>query len=113
MRNYNLDYENKQLVRIHILHTVVPSVYETLVDDYYEGDTNLVDDCSSDYVWEIIDGLYDVIYNYQAKKVSEAFDVDVFGESEITGERHSSYNQIAFEVIYQEFYNQYGDLLNV
>lgn len=113
MRNYDLDYENKQLVRIHIKTNVVPSIYETLVNDYYEGNWNLFDDNAGDYIWEIVDGLSDVIYNYQAQKVSEAFGVDVFGESEVTGERYTSYNEIAFEVINQEFWNQYGDLLNV
>lgn len=113
MRNYNLDYENKQLVRIHILHTVVPSVYETLIDEYYEGDANLIDDNANDYVHEIIDGLYDVVYNYEAKKVVEAFDVDVFGESDFTGTRFNSYNEMAYELICNKFYNEYADLLNV
>ena len=59
-----------------------------------------------DYVWEKIDGYSLVIYTWKAEKVSLAFDLDPFGYSELTGERFNGWEQIAFEVIYNEYFNQ-------
>ena len=108
MKNLELDYTNQTQVRVYIKGQVVPMIYEVLKDEY-NIDEN--EDYIYDYIHEIIDGLGDVIYNYQAKMVSQAFDVDVFGEDYSTGERWNSYNQIAYQVIEQEFINQYGDIL--
>ena len=108
MKNLELDYNNQTLVRNYIKNTVVTSIYEELVADY-----NIEENAEYiyDYMHEIIDGLSDVIYHYQAKMIAQAFDVDVFGEDYATGERWNSYNQIAYQVIEQEFLNQYGDIL--
>lgn len=115
MENYKLNYDNRQLVKMYIKTNVVPYIWETLINDYYDGEINETYD-SIDLmqdIWEIINGLGDVIYNYQAKKVTEAFDVDVFGISDITGERYTSYNETAHEIIYNEFYKKYANLLDI
>lgn len=112
MKNLELDYTNQYEVRNYINNTVVPSIYEVLVDDYYSGDTESINDEANDYVWEIIDGLGDVIYNFQARKVAEAFDYCPFNSvSDMTGEKYNSWNEMCFDIIYQEFYNKYSDLL--
>ena len=100
MKNLQLDYENGYQVRNYITNEVVPQINEDLKN--YDSD----EDSQYDGLFEIINGLSDVIYNYQARKVSEAFDVSPFDESEFTGERFNSFNEIAFEIIMNEFNNQ-------
>lgn len=95
MKNVQLDYTNQFEVRNYINTTVVELIKEDLNDCPSEDQ----DDC----LYEIIDGLSDVIYNYQAQKVAEAFDMSPFDESEMSGERFTSYNQMAFEVILQAY----------
>ena len=100
MKNLELDYQNAYQVRNHITNVIVPQINEDLKE--YDSD----EDSQYDALFEIINGLSDVIYNYQARKVSEAFDVSPFDNSEMTGERFNSFNEIAFEVIMNEFDNQ-------
>lgn len=59
-----------------------------------------------DYVWEKIDGYSLVFYTWKAEKVSLAFDLSPFSYSELTGEKFNGWEQIAFEVIYNEYFNQ-------
>ena len=112
MKNLQLDYSNQFEVRKYINETVVPSIYEVLVDDYYNGEIDDIQSDLNDNVWEIINNLGDVIYNFQARKVAEAFDYCPFNSvSDMTGEKYNSWNEMAFDIIYQEFYNKYSDLL--
>ena len=94
MKNLELDYANEYQVRNYINTTVCDMISEDLKNydcDYEEA------------LFEIIDGLSDVIYNYQAQKVAEAFGLSPFDNSEMTGERFTSYNQMAFEAIYNTY----------
>jgi hypothetical protein len=59
-----------------------------------------------DYVFERMDGYSLVIYTWKAKKVSLAFDLDPFGYSNLTEERFNGWEQVAFDVIYTEYFNQ-------
>ena len=98
--NYTNPYETRQ----YITRTVVPSVLESLLDAY-DADTA---DEAQDYVWEIIDSLEEVIYNYQSKQIALAYGYCPFTtESEFTGERFNSWNEMAFEIIYNKFYEAY------
>jgi hypothetical protein len=97
MKNLELNYENAYQVRNYITNVIVPQINEDLKD--YDSDECI----QHDALFEIINGLSDVIYNYQAKKVAEAFDVSPFNHSEMTGERYNSFNEIAFDVIMDEF----------
>ena len=101
--NWNNRYEVKATVQ-HAVEDILWSL-ENEYDDINE-------DNYFDYAHEQIDGHEYVIYNYQAKKIAEAFDVDVFGESEITGERYSSYNVIAYEIIEEMVMEQLYDKFN-
>ena len=98
MKNLQLDYENAYQVRNYINTTVCDSISEDL-KNYDEGDY-------SDALFDIINDLSDVIYNYQAQKVAEAFGLSPFDHSEFTGERFNSYNEMAFEAIYETYNNQ-------
>ena len=94
MKNLELDYTNEYEVRNYINTTVCDIISEQLKDydcDYEEA------------LFQIIDGLSDVIYTYQAQKVSEAFGLSPFEYSDWTGERYNSYNQMAFEAIYNTY----------
>ena len=93
MKNLNLDYENQYAVRNYINTIVCDQISEDLknYDDYHDG------------LYEIINGLSDVIYNYQAQKVAEAFGLSPFDHSESTGERYNSYNEMAFDAIYDTY----------
>lgn len=96
MENSNLDYENKYSVIEYVQKTLIPQIDEDLKD--WQGD-------KYDAVFEIINGLSDVIYNYQASKISEAFGLSPFDKSEFTGERYNSYGEMAFDAIYTEYYS--------
>jgi C-terminal processing protease CtpA/Prc len=100
MKNLNLDYENAYQVRNYITNEVVEQINEELKG--YDSD----EDSQYDALYEIINDLSDVIYNYQAKKVAEAFDISPFDYSEITGDRYNSFNEISFDVIMNEYNNQ-------
>ena len=100
-------YTSNHSIQNHINQVVIPGVYETLVDDYgytsekYQG--NALDD-----VHEIIDGLEEVIYTYQARKIAEAFELCPFESiDELTGEKFTSWSQMAYNVIYDGFMNKY------
>ena len=96
MKNLELDYTNEYEVRNYINTIVCNQISEDLkeYEDYQDG------------LYEIINGLSDVIYNYQAQKVAEAFGLSPFDYSESTGERFTSYNQMSFEAIYNTYNNQ-------
>lgn len=97
MKNLDLNYENAYQVRNYITNVIVPQINEDLKD--YDSDECI----QHDALYEIINELSDVIYTYQAKKISEAFDISPFDCSEMTGERYNSFNEIAFDVIMDEF----------
>ena len=106
------DYENETLTRNYVKSVVIPSVYESLVDDYgfgtdeYEGDVY-------DHIHEIIDGMEEVIYNYQAKKISQAFDNCPFDSvSDMTGEKFENYKVMAYEIIYNGVIEEYYEQIN-
>ena len=92
----DINWNNHYHVKTAVKHAA-EDIIDTVLNEY--DDVN--EDNYYDYAHEQIDGHEYVIYNYQAKKVTEAFDVDVFGHSHITGEHHTSYNQIAYEIIEQ------------
>jgi hypothetical protein len=98
MKNFQLDYTNEYEVRNYINTVVVAQIEEDL--EQYPADTQ------DDYIFEVIEGLSDVIYNYQAQKVAEAFGLSPFDESEFTGERFNSYNEMAMEAIYNAWNNE-------
>lgn len=97
MRNLELDYNNEYEVRNYINTTVCDMISEQLKD--YDCDYE-------DALFQIIDGLSDVIYTYQAQKVAEAFGLSPFDYSDWTGERFNSYSQMSFEAIYNAYNNQ-------
>jgi len=94
MKNYDLDYTNEYQVRNYINTTVCDMISDDLKN--YECDYE-------EALFEIVDSLSDVIYTYQAQKVAEAFGISPFDESEFTGERFNSYNEMAFEAIYNTY----------
>ena len=61
-------------------------------EDFYEH--------VNEQLWQAIDGCQDVIYTYNAKKVCDVLDIDIFGESELTGERYDNWHVAAFDGIY-------------
>ena len=52
----------------------------------------------------IVDQSQEVIYTYQAKQVCDVLDIDIFGESEMTGERYESWSHAAFDGLYSMIY---------
>tara|TARA_R100001086_G_scaffold63867_1_gene29635 strand:+ start:13648 stop:14073 length:426 start_codon:yes stop_codon:yes gene_type:complete len=109
---YLNDYENQTLTKKHVNEEIIPSVYDSLVDDYGFGS----DDYDSDpyeNIHEIIDGMSEVIYNYKAKKIAQAFDYCPFNSvSEMTGEKFPNYNVMAYEIIYNGVVEKYHEQLN-
>ena len=105
------NYDNPYATRDHINQNVVPTIYEVLVDSY-GIDKEDYNGYATDDAWEVIDGLYEVIYNYPAKKVAQAFGYCPFETvSDFTGERFNNYNEMAFEIIYNRFMDKYADEL--
>lgn len=107
-----VNFDNKYEVIEHVNNVVVPCIYEALVDDYGFGGDDYDEDDAYDHVFQIIDGLQEVIYNYQAKRICEAFEIDPFGEDEETGEKWSSWNHMAFAFIQRKFNDQFSEQLN-
>jgi hypothetical protein len=106
------DYENETLTKNYVKSVVIPSVYDCLVDDYgfakddYDGDVY-------DHIHEIIDGMEEVIYNYQARKIAQAFDYCPFESvSELTGEKYENYNCMAYDIIYNGVIEEYNEEIN-
>ena len=111
MANFE-NYNNPYQVREYVNTILVPHIYESLVDGYGFASENYDNDEINDHVWEIIGGCEDVIYDYQAKKIAQAFDYDPFtSESETTGEKFNSYNEMTFEIIYNKFFEAYSEQL--
>ena len=105
-------FRNDYRVREYVNTILVPHIYECLVDSYGFTSDDYDNDDINDHVWEIIDGMEEVIYNYQAKKIVQAFDYNPFkSESEMTVYKFNSYNEMAFEIIYNKFFEAYSEQL--
>ena len=111
MAEFN-NWDNPYAVKQYINEVEVPHVYEVLVDSYGFADDDYDLDEAYDHIWEIIDGLASVIYNYQARKIADAFGVCPFNDiSHSTGEKFTSWNHIAFEIIERKVHEKYADVL--
>lgn len=91
-------FDNKYATKEYYHEVLLPEV----VKDVLDADCDYQDD----YLWEIVDGHEAVIYTYQAKGYCEAFDLDPFGESELTGEPNRSWSQMFFEKLYTDALNE-------
>ena len=60
--------------------------------------------CEHDYIFQAISSCSYTINTKKAECVALAFDVSPFDCSELTGERYNNWESIAFDVIYQEYY---------
>ena len=110
--NEEIYWENKYSVIDYINNVEVPHVYEVLCESYGFAEDDYDLDDAHDHIWEIIDGLASVIYNYQARKIAEAFGLCPFSDlSESTGEKFTSWNQMAFEIIEKKVHEKYADVL--
>lgn len=80
------------------------STDERITLDDYQNDICLKDDLYDsiqDMLHEIIDGCEDVIYTYNAKKISDIIGkYDAFDTWEVTGERFNNWMQVAYANIY-------------
>ena len=61
---------------------------------------NVSHDLLYDSICEIIDHSEYVIYTYQAKRITEVYEIDPFSKSEVTGENYKSFNEMAYEVLH-------------
>ena len=102
-------WSNTRSVLEHIKTVTIPSIYETLVDDYGFANDDYNNDYTYDNLHEIVDGLSEVFVHYKARMVANAFGVCPFEDSPVTGSRYNSWNEIAFEVIMHEFNTQYSE----
>jgi len=82
-------------------------------DDVQEWIMDVAEDISNskceyvyDQICEIVDSSEYVIYNYQAKRVTEVYEIDPFSQSEVTGENYKSFNEMAYEVL-QDMLTEY------
>jgi len=106
-------WQDTRTVLEHVKTNVIPSIYETLVDDYGFANEETYDtDYFYDHLHEIIDSLSEVFVTWKARAIASAFCVDPFDVSEITGERYESWSEIAYEVLQQEFNETYKEQLN-
>ena len=102
--NWNNDYYIFEMVKRDVKMLV-----DVLLNEYEWED----EDDVNENIWEVVDGLENVIYNYNAEKVARAFDKCPFDHSPITGERFASWNEMAYEVYYEEvstkIYNHFNN----
>ena len=97
--NWDNDYHVLELVKREI-----DNINDCLIYDYNLNETDFYD-----ALHQIIDGSAFVIYNYKAERIAKVFDICPFSESEITGEKFNSWNEIAYQVLEQESLNKYAD----
>ena len=102
--NWNNEYHIREIVRRD-----VKMLKDVLLNEYEWED----EDDVNENIWEVVDGLENVIYNYNAEKVARAFDKCPFDKSEITGDNYNSWNEMAYEVYYDEvstkIYNHFNN----
>ncbi len=79
-------------------YKVKEDVQEWIID-VAEEITTKIESEAWDMLCEIVDSSEYVAYNYQAKRVSEVYEIDPFSKSEFTGENYTSFNEIAYEVL--------------
>ena len=94
----NVNFENRYEVKEYVLSVLIPQINAELESDYKDDE--------GAGVHEIIDGLSEVIYTYQAKKISEAFDFSPFDVDENTGMRFESYSEMAYSIILESWREQ-------
>ena len=91
--NWNNDYHIFEMVKRD-----VTMLMDILLNEYeWENEDDV-----NDNIWEVVDGLENVIYNYNAEKIARAFDKCPFEKSEITGDNYNSWNEMAYEVYYDK-----------
>lgn len=102
MNTLEINWENKTEVRAEVKE-YVDYMSEAFKTDYLSYDEDADEE---EAIHVMIDGSQYCIYTYYAKQIAWAFDIDVFGESEMTGERYRSYEHIAYEVLYNLYWNE-------
>tara|TARA_R110000796_G_scaffold249950_1_gene378307 strand:- start:904 stop:1239 length:336 start_codon:yes stop_codon:yes gene_type:complete len=86
----NRTWENPYKVKEDIQNWIIDVAEEINIINYNSG---------YESIYEKVDSSEYVIYNYQAKRVSEVYEIDPFSKSELTGENYTSFNAIAYEVL--------------
>lgn len=83
-------------------------------DDKSQRISDVEDLLHDTYLHQLIDGSQEVIYTHQAKAVCDALDIDIFGESEMTGERYESWSHAAYDGIYSMIFEDidFDELIN-
>ena len=95
--NWENNYHVKELTEI-----AVNEIVEMVTTEY----DNIDEDSFNDALWECVNGHAYVIYNYNARRLAEAHDLNPFDYSEYFGERYDSYGEMAFEVLYTRAYEK-------
>ena len=80
-------------------YKVKEDIQEWIIDVAEEMNTSNYDIVYNS-ICEIVDSSEYVIYTYQAKRISEVYEIDPFSKSEVTGENYNSFNEIAYEVLH-------------
>ena len=88
-----------------IIETLESSIIEMVRYEINQNNLDTVEDIEdavNDGIFELIDGMQEVIYTYKAKEISEIIGIyDAFDESDFSGERFEDWSQVAFANIYQ------------
>lgn len=84
-------WENPYKVKEDIQGWIIDVAEEMVTSNY---------DVVYDSICEVVDSSEYVIYNYQAKRITEVYEIDPFSKSEVTGENYNSFNEIAYEVLH-------------
>ena len=87
-----------------IIEIVKESIENVTMSDYgtvWETPEE-IEETVNDLIFQMIDGMQEVIYTYKAKEISEIIGIyDAFDTSDMTGERFENWSQVAFENIYE------------
>ena len=101
LKKQDFNWDNKYQVK-EMVENDIEMLLDVLLNEY---DWETLDDVQ-DNIWEVVDGMGNVIYNYRAEKIARAFDMCPFEKSPITGDNFNSWNEMSFEVYYNELYNK-------
>ena len=93
-----------------IIETLENNIIEMVRYEINQNNLDTVEDIEdsvNDEIFQMIEGMQEVIYTYKAKEISEVIGLyDAFDVSEMTGERFDSWSHVAFENIFELMNNE-------
>lgn len=100
-----------------IIETLESNIIEMVRYEINQNNLDTVEDIEdsvNDEIFQMIDGMQEVIYTHKAKEISKVIGLyDAFDTSDMTGERFDNWSQVAFENIYELMNNELPNIVSI